>query len=522
MEIIRNDFLQLLIKDGNLYINTFKKGFPIRQFNDFLRDQPRMVITEFSALKNALDNEAKEILIGKWKEMVECYLSKDEMKAQIKINATDEELQKNLDVYIKQVNQCLDEHKVIFGVKEEVLSSSLKARELFTIAEGKLPVDGEQAKIVYIENSDRKPTIRANGNADYYDMNFFVEVGKGDWVGEKVFSQEGESGKTVTGHIIPARLGKDRDLSYDRKSIEVHHGKERIILKAKHQGIVEFKGGEISIGNHLVIDGDVGVETGNIDFEGNITIRGTVQPRFTVKATKDIIIQGEMGVSGCREIESLFGSVFIKGGVFGQNGTTIGAGKDIYLKHANECKIRAIGDVHIGTYAKGCKINSNNIFIDKVRGQLIGGVAEAKGIISAAVVGNRMEKKTELIVHGFNFSQLEYDRKEILIKYKQYLSTIEEKQKKLSQLYSKGQNTNELRERENIQVSLDDNLQSLAILDDKRTEIQKWLDTKTEGLIDITKLAFPNVELRMQNHVKMLRKGMCGKYYLWKGQMNKK
>jgi len=39
-------------------------------------------------------------------------------------------------------------------------------------------------------------------------------------------------------------------------------------------GVVEQRQGLVSVSRHLPIDGDVGFETGNIQFDGSISIRG--------------------------------------------------------------------------------------------------------------------------------------------------------------------------------------------------------------------------------------------------------
>ena len=39
--------------------------------------------------------------------------------------------------------------------------------------------------ITYIEIPERRPVIREDGSADYYEMNFVTPVNEGDWLGEK-------------------------------------------------------------------------------------------------------------------------------------------------------------------------------------------------------------------------------------------------------------------------------------------------------------------------------------------------
>ena len=61
----------------------------------------------------------------------------------------------------------------------------------------------------YIEIPERRPVIREDGSADYYEMNFVTPVNEGDWLGEKVPAQEGIDGKDVLGNSFPAQRGDD-------------------------------------------------------------------------------------------------------------------------------------------------------------------------------------------------------------------------------------------------------------------------------------------------------------------------
>ncbi|WP_307270226.1 hypothetical protein [Peribacillus sp. V2I11] len=47
-------------------------------------------------------------------------------------------------------------------------------------------------------------------------------------------------------------------------------------------------------------------------------------------------------------------------------------------------------------------LKAKNIFTDEKKGKLIGGVIETHGRVRAAVIGNRMERKTLINVKGFN------------------------------------------------------------------------------------------------------------------------
>ena len=53
--------------------------------------------------------------------------------------------------------------------------------------------------------------------------------------------------------------------------------------------------GIITVQKHLVIDGDVGLETGNLKFDGSIQVRGTVMPGYSIVSSGDISIESNEG-----------------------------------------------------------------------------------------------------------------------------------------------------------------------------------------------------------------------------------
>jgi len=53
--------------------------------------------------------------------------------------------------------------------------------------------------------------------------------------------------------------------------------------------------------HHLEIDGDVDFKKGNINFDGFVTIKGTVADGFSVVAVKDVEILGTIGIGSVKK-----------------------------------------------------------------------------------------------------------------------------------------------------------------------------------------------------------------------------
>ncbi|MGG0412896.1 FapA family protein [Peribacillus simplex] len=280
-------------------------------------------------------------------------------------------------------------------------------------------------------------------------------------------------------------------------------------------GVVEFREGKIAVGDHLLIDGDIGNKTGNIEFNGSVTIKGTVIDHFSVTATKDISILSELGVSNVKEIKSTEGDVFIKGGIFGKGVSKISAARNIFVKHANECHLTAGENIHIGSYSLGSFLKAKNIFTDEKKGKLIGGVIEAHGKVRAAVIGNRMERKTLINVKGFNRALLREELNETLLLYKSKIMRLQSIKEKLD-VYD--MSLGQLNGEENFQYEQTRNqferlMAQIYQLDEKRKSIMDLLESKGEGEITIAQMAFPDTRLQIKCLEKKLSDLTKGTFY---------
>ncbi|QTD41736.1 DUF342 domain-containing protein [Sporosarcina sp. Te-1] len=399
MLLQENDFFDLYVVDElNVYLRLKKGGFPIKSFDRIIQQHPRIKIQSFPILKKALTEVDKEHLIGTYTPLLEIDVQPDRMKAHLYLNVTMEDFGNNRESLLQKAEQEMDELGICFG-REPLDSLVFIPGSPLPIAIGKEPVQGEDAVITYMKRPVRKPVIREDGSADYYEMNFVTHINQGDWLGEKILPQEGTPGMDIFGNAIPAPRGSDAKLEYDSKSIFEVEEENRIVLRASHSGALEFNHGVISVGAELVINGDVGPETGSITFDGAVRILGTVLAGYSVNATGDISIEGREGVTNSKEICSSEGDLYIKGGVFGGGMSVIEAKGDIFLKHANNCKIFA-STVHVGLYMLGCEVIADRVHVDKNRGKIIGGHVEAMYTIECAYAGNQHERTTHLHAKG--------------------------------------------------------------------------------------------------------------------------
>ena len=400
--IFKNRFFEISQNEGKVFINTEELGFMLKDFDTIVRLNPRIKLTNFAVLKKVLTEvTTTPVEIGTWLPSVTLEVSRDKMSASLIAYETQDYIRANRQKFQTDVEKLLQENNIKHGILDIKIESIVSGKAVL-IAQGTPPIKGDDAEVTYLQPPDRKPVIREDGKADYYDMNFIYEIEEGTWLGEKIHAKPGTPGTNVYNEPVAAQNGRDIPLKYDRNSAYEVEENGKTIIRSKISGVLENSKGIVGVNYHLPINGDVGIETGNIDFHGSISIRGTVHPGFSVVAKGDISIEGPEGVSGAKLIKSIDGDIFIRGGIFGLGQTRVEAGGNIFVKHVNDAHLVADSNVNIGLYAIGSNISGHSIMVDERNGKIIGGTAIAKSTIVTAVSGNRLERRTELIINSVN------------------------------------------------------------------------------------------------------------------------
>lgn len=516
VEIYHNDYFSLTSDGNNLYISVYRAGYEMREFNNLLLDMPTIQLHNFTNLKNALDEPSGlRIFIGNIRPRVDVIISVDEMEARIKLNITAKEFSENKISISSEIISALNKAGVSEGL-DDLFQKPITVQKEIPVAKGIKPKDGKDAVIRYYEIQEKKPIVKEDGTVNHYELNLIDNVKRGDWLGEKTPPTEGKPGKTVTGKILPARRGIDFHLKYDRKTVEEVDENGKTILRATIDGAVKFEGDKIKIDNHLIIPGDVGYETGNISFDGYVTVKGTVKDGFSVVAKNDISIQGNLGLGVIDKLISKEGSIYIKGGVFGKNTSVIEAKRSVFVKYCNECKIKAGEDINVGFYALDCELKAKKVIMDPVHGKVIGGVINAEVQVIAGVIGNKAEKKTYINVSGFDRVAIKNEFEQLLEKYKVMLTEVNKVKRQIELFEHNISGAEYVNSKEYNQYlrKYEDILEEIKMLDEYRKRLQRILETKGEGEVGIAKAAYPETVIEIKNMQKRINSIVSGSFYV--------
>ncbi|MBN2899858.1 MAG: DUF342 domain-containing protein [Clostridia bacterium] len=518
MLMYESDMFELLEgEEGAVYIKLKERGVALTSVNEVLKNFPRIRISSFTELQRVLKSETLEKgKIGDLRERVEIEISADEMTAALRLNLTTSEIKENIQGIRNEVVAKLNQLGVCVGIKTEILDGEFLSCRKQIIAEGMPPVAGRDAKCRYFKLSEIRPELKDDGKADLYEMNLIDNIVGGEWLGEKTMPEPGITGQTVLGRELPAKSGRDYRLRYDTKSVMEKKEGDLFVLRAKKEGAVKFENGKIMVHNHLMIQGDVDYETGNIHFDGDVTVKGTVKDKFIVEATGDIAIESPNGIGAVGKIVSKKGSIYVKGGINGRGEAVIIAKDSIYVKYVNEGHLVAHNTVNIGLYAIDSYIKADKVVMDPRKGRLIGGEVHAEHKIITGSIGNQQERQTRILVKGFERRDIKGKLESLSDEFKAVIDSTNRLKRQLEIFEN---NMEKLDERavnsyKEMISQYEDNIDEINRLNNEVNQLEDTLKTRGDGEIKVHKAVYPKTYLEIKSLQKRVSELTACSFYV--------
>jgi len=142
----------------------------------------------------------------------------------------------------------------------------------------------------------------------------------------------------------------------------------------------------------LDIFGNIDLRVGNVDFPGDVVIRGEIRDGFTVKAGKSILCMGTIG--GARI--DCAGDLITQQGIVGKEKAVIRVGGAAEAKFIEGCALDAMGPIKVRTSVHNSTIHTKDRLEMGERGIIIGGIVKAQNGVSAAQIGTERGPRTEI------------------------------------------------------------------------------------------------------------------------------
>lgn len=426
---IGEDGVQLTVKppqDGGEPVSeaTIVNDLKARGVNDFSYSAVMKAVKEATgtAVKIAEKSSVEQV-----EPEIDIIVDRDRMEASLQITMP----KNSRPITVEDVRDKIHETGIVHGLDQEAIQKAFDRPGTRVIcAKGDAAVDGKDAHIEYTYDLTKKgrPVQLEDGRVDFKDLNLYTVVSIGDVLAEKIPATAGTPGTDVLGQPVFGRAGKDIMLPAG-KNVTVNDNK----VIAAIAGQMQIINNKIHVLPVIEIKGDVDLSTGNIEFVGNVVVRGSVQTGFSVKADGNVEINGS--VSG-GTVEGK--NVLIRMGIQGMQRGYVKAKENVATKFIENATVMADGDVMVTDTILHSRVSAGKrVIVEGKRGFIAGGHVMAAEEIRAKVVGTHLAVATDLEV-GIN-PEIRDEYQNLKKELKKAESTLDQAQKAVNVLRSVNQ-----------------------------------------------------------------------------------
>jgi len=426
----------------------------------------------------------------------------------------------------EDIEEYIHNFQILAGVgrkkiEEQLLKIDVNNNSLsrILVARGKPPVNGYEEYFIPLTDLEKKAgEIQSDGSMDFKEVGSIIQVVKGQEILEGVPAVQKVDGMDIFGNIIPATIENKK--GYKRGEGIVQSGKDANIFVSAIDGCVKIIKNKVSVHPVAVINGDVNYETGNIDFNGSVEVRGSVLPGFKIRADNDVTIENTIEDA----VIEAGGNVTVKMGVVGKESVMIKAGGKVIAKYLLNATVEAVQEVIVSDSIINCNIFSNNrVSVIERQGKIIGGNTIAFYEIEAKVVGAPNETGTQLGV-GRNL----FIERELTQLKKELIAVSEEVKETMRQLTVNFGETILTNPKELLTIlpdikkkkcllllrELSESNNKMAELNSSIQETQSKITLEREPCIIVKDTVYPGTVLNIKKSVRKIEKEMSNaKFY---------
>ena len=301
---------------------------------------------------------------------------------------------------LSQVMSAIEFSGVKIGIDKDKVKAMVEEqyydRECL-IAKGIEAVDGVDAyfDFKFDVEFNKKPTLREDGTVDYWNIHAIETVEAGQVIAVYNEPVDGSNGMNIKGKLLTAKRGRPLPPLTGRG---FERSADNKVYTATTAGKIEMQNNRIMITEVYEIFGDVGLETGNVDFRGDVIIHGNITAGAMVKSSGSITIDGT--VEGC--FIDANKDVIIRGGMLGAGKGEIRTRGSLHAKFLEYTRVTAEGLVETDS-AINCHIDSNDkVYLRGKHASVVGGIIHAAKGVEAFNFGNEYGVKTEIFA-GVNW-----------------------------------------------------------------------------------------------------------------------
>lgn len=250
------------------------------------------------------------------------------------------------------------------------------------------PKRGENGRISYHFEKQRvpKPKYDEFGIADFRELDLIVPIRKGEVIADITLPTPGEPGINIFGKSIKAEPGTMPNITVGKNTLMTADGKQIISSCTGH---IIYGTGCFNVEDTVTVKSDLDISVGNINFNGDVLIKGNVMEGFSIKAGRTVRIEGTVFNGSI----TAGGNIIINGGVLN---TRIECEGDVSIGFCENSNIKAKGKVESAQFAF-CTVFCYGELVAKGRtGVITGGNITCMKNVTAAIIGSEKYTYTEI------------------------------------------------------------------------------------------------------------------------------
>lgn len=320
----------------------------------------------------------------------EIIISDDKMSAKMKLCLDSS----GSEWTVSEIKALLASKNVKAGVMESAICDVLDngIYDIFIeVAQGKPSVPGKDGYYIYhVAQAKVEDTPREleDGSVEYVHTAAHTVVEEGDLLAEYVRATNGEYGYAVDNTMLAPKRGKDLPV-LKGKGFYLEDGK----YYAAIHGMVEITERGFRITNLLEVEGDVDINHGHIDFDGDVNIRGDVKSGMNVRASGNIEIKGHVGNCQIQAGKN----ITVHNGVQGKFSGKLVAGGDISCKFFENSQAVAGGNILVRSVMNSQLEAEGKVLVEGKDAVVLGGSVHAVQGMELTGAGNETEIVTLLV-----------------------------------------------------------------------------------------------------------------------------
>lgn len=398
-----NSFFKLFMSDNGVTMRVYPpqnggEKLNIDEILDYLRRE-KVDGIDIKAINDAIN--AKDVMDVKISaarayeigERMDLKVTPDKMYAIVRFYAPsgNGERMSESDIYEELRQKRVVNGYIDIAIKKHIENPEYCKSMIF--AKGTAAINGHDAVIDYKFNVDRtaKPKLNEDGTVDFHQLDNISHVKKGDLLAVLTPADMGIPGEDVFGgHIAPVKVKKL--ILKHGNNIEV--SEDGLEMYSMVDGHVTLEDDRVFVSDNYNVPADVDTSTGDISYNGSVTVMGNVRTGFSLKAEGNVEI---FGVVEGAEIEA-GGDVILHRGIQGMAKGVIKAGGNVISKFIESAKIVAEGYIETDSVLHSDISAKGDIYVRGRNGSIIGGNTRSSILIEAATIGSPMGTTTSIEV----------------------------------------------------------------------------------------------------------------------------